>query len=718
VSTSPYADSARGYFAAGWAPLPIRGKWPPPTGYTGNDGAWPSMADVLSWEDDLGHYNVGLRLPAHVIGIDVDTYGGKSGAATLSAAEQKWGALPPTWVTTSRIDGSGIRLFSIPEGMQWPGELPGGGVEIIRAGHRYAMCWPSVHPETGATYEWYAPDRETEFETEFEGGLPHPDALPALPQAWVDGLTGGRQAADLARADLADDEASMWLATHGLGLPCPAMLRAVGRSASDMAAGGSRHEAASRGTCRVAHLVQEGHIGGAEAIGMIRAAFGEATGHQAARRDEFDRMIIGAVRLAVAVGDVSTSGDPCASIWHGGQPAPRALPTPGAAVSTPAAPVSTLATVTPIVAEVAVTDPALDLALAIELAQQRVRRDAKRLLDDEEASASFVPPPYMPTLTAELALPDDEIEYRVAEVLPAGGNVLLAAQFKAGKTTLITNLARSLADGVPFLGQLAVTRLAPGQRVAIWNYEVSRGQYRRWLRDAGIENADAVVILNLRGFRLPFTSRRIEEWAVEWLVRHHVGVWFVDPFARAFTGNNENDNTEVARWLDALDAIKYRAEVGELVLPTHTGRAIAEEGQERARGATRLDDWADVRWMLNKDSEGSRFFMATGRDVDYPEKRLGYNEPSRRLVIEGGDRAATRFERIENGVMAAVHARPGMGSAELREAASEIIAGGAKAKSVDEAVKKLVAAGHIKIAHEPHGKLAHYPDKPPIWNGK
>ena len=184
---------------------------------------------------------------------------------------------------------------------------------------------------------------------------------------------------------------------------------------------------------------------------------------------------------------------------------------------------------------------------------------------------------------------------------------------------------------------------------------------RRWLRDMDIQNPDRVVVLNLRGFRLPITAPTVEDWVVRWLAERDVTFWVVDPFARAAVGTDENSNTEVGVWLDTLDIIKSRAGVRDLVLPTHTGRAEQDAGQERARGATRLDDWADVRWLLTKDDEDNRFFRATGRDVDVPEELLAFNEANRSLRIGGGDRRWVKNRALAQHVLDYVNANPGCG---------------------------------------------------------
>ena len=160
-----------------------------------------------------------------------------------------------------------------------------------------------------------------------------------------------------------------------------------------------------------------------------------------------------------------------------------------------------------------------------------------------------------------------------------------------------------------------------------------------------IQNPDRVSVLNLRGFRLPITAPSVEDWIVRWLEEREVTAWVVDPFARAAVGTDENSNTEVGVWLDTLDVIKERAGVRDLILPTHTGRAEQEAGQERARGATRLDDWADVRWLLTKDEQGDRFFRATGRDVEVARGEADIRRADRALTIGGGDRRWVKSRR-------------------------------------------------------------------------
>jgi len=341
--------------------------------------------------------------------------------------------------------------------------------------------------------------------------------------------------------------------------------------------------------------------------------------------------------------------------------------------------------------------------VATEARRQRVQREARRRLDAEDHRAAWRPPTGRFTLTEELALPDEETPYRIEKLLAVGANAVLTAQFKAGKTTVCNNLIRALADGTPFLGRFDIA--IPDGRIGVWNYEVSDTQYRRWLRDTGVVNTDRVSVLNLRGFRMPMTHPHVEEWIVNWLVEHKITVWMVDPFARAFVGSGEeNSNSDVGLFLDTLDVIKDRAGVSELILPTHTGRAESEPGQERSRGATRVDDWADSRWILSVDDQARRFFRAAGRDTDVDEEMLTFDPDGRRLTLGGWDRRGARSRDLCEELVAYVAANPGLG-------VNEIISGlgGRNRNKVMAGLADAIGQRRI-IAHDAPGrKRLHYP---------
>jgi bifunctional DNA primase/polymerase-like protein/AAA domain-containing protein len=312
VKVGPYAQAAGAYWQAGWrgvVPIPANSKRIQIVGYTGREGTDPTRADVQAWADGReGSGNIALRMPPTVIGVDVDVdpYGAKAGGNTLRQAEEKFGPLPPTSTSTSRDDGiSGIQLFRVPEGLAWPGEV-GPGVEIVQHNHRYAVVWPSVHPE-GRVYRWIGPDGAV------ADTVPSPDELPELPAAWVAGLTGGTLDRDVPKADLDADEALGWLAKFGAGEPCTTMSAETDRIVTSLA-NGSRHDAAMTGSARLTHLAADGHRGAAYGLSVLQVAFKTATAADPARPTdpgEFKRLLHGAIAIAAAQTGEDVPADPC-----------------------------------------------------------------------------------------------------------------------------------------------------------------------------------------------------------------------------------------------------------------------------------------------------------------------------------------------------------------------------------------------------------------------
>jgi hypothetical protein len=184
---TPYGDAYDILHDLGWPVLwlPPAAKLPPPEGFTGYDGIDASYADLTAWADRPDG-NVAVRMLDYTVGVDVDNYDGKPGAATLAECEAKWGALPNAFMTSSRDDGiSGIRWCRVPPGTRLIHALP--GIELVQRHHRYIVAPGSIHPE-GRVYRGH-------YDGEPHGGVcktcdtpPRPDQLPELPQAWLDGL--------------------------------------------------------------------------------------------------------------------------------------------------------------------------------------------------------------------------------------------------------------------------------------------------------------------------------------------------------------------------------------------------------------------------------------------------------------------------------------------------------------------------------------------------
>lgn len=309
-AAGPYAQAFESYINAGWRGvlhLPPRKKKSPPDGYTGNHGVWPSVPDMYAWaEGPQGAGNICLRLPADVLGIDVDDYGKKQGGATLDQLIEQLGDLPKTWRSGSRDGRSGIALYRIPEGLAWP-SVAGPDIEIIRYGHRYAVVWPSIHPDTGGTYRWTNPDGQVSL------SIPRANDLPDLPESWLMHLTGGAAADDTPRANLTTEQTQAWLKSTPDGPPCPRVEEATADIVAKLRTGASRHDTQLVGVNRLLWLGGAGHPGVSEAIETVRQAFREAATdrneHELA--GEWSRSLDGGVARAAGKYPRHYTTDPC-----------------------------------------------------------------------------------------------------------------------------------------------------------------------------------------------------------------------------------------------------------------------------------------------------------------------------------------------------------------------------------------------------------------------
>lgn len=290
--TTPYAAGAPAYADAGYTgviPVRLSQKQPALAGVTGREGnqtgpGWFAAPGTVSAYAD---HNIGWRLPAGYLGIDVDAYEAKHGAATLSALEAALGPLPRTYISTSRTDGiSGIRIFQVPENMHSRGLLtapqPDGtvtaDVEVVQHHHRFVVVWPSVH-RTGHTYRWLAPDGSALP----EGSVPDPSQIPHMPVAWTRHLsTPQAQRTEGARLGVAEFQGVCTESTK------PSALSVVARSFTGIA--GSRHDTMFKALCWAAREAAAGLYSAPEAFGVLRGLWEAATAGEG-RTAEFDVML-------------------------------------------------------------------------------------------------------------------------------------------------------------------------------------------------------------------------------------------------------------------------------------------------------------------------------------------------------------------------------------------------------------------------------------------
>lgn len=292
---NPYRDTAFKYWEAGFygpLPIPYKEKHPVPTDYNKRVSKYPSKEKIKEWAEGP-RKNICVRLAGvthdeEMIGIDVDNYlkgdKRKLGGDQLLRLENKLGVLPETWTSSARTDGiSGIRYFRVPRGLAFRGKVDK-DIEVIRKGHRYAMVWPSVHPD-GGTYWWFppgvAPDkigRES-----WDGKIPNAKEFPLLPDAWIDYLTNNRVLAsddEIIDVDSSWREVEDWATDtfHGTdeSPPCDRMRQKLNLHLKKLETTATFHDLLTNAHWNILRLAFEGHVGWNEAINEYESAFCEA----------------------------------------------------------------------------------------------------------------------------------------------------------------------------------------------------------------------------------------------------------------------------------------------------------------------------------------------------------------------------------------------------------------------------------------------------------
>jgi len=308
------------------------------------------------------------------------------------------------------------------------------------------------------------------------------------------------------------------------------------------------------------------------------------------------------------------------------------------------------------------TDPAYRIELKDQYRRQRASEEARRMLNREAR------PHGMREWTAAsdfIAAGPVHVPMRIDGLLPRGGFALLAAQAKAGKTTLLLNTTRCLLTGHPVMGRFPVEPVTG--RIAILDYELSPNVLRDWLTRHDL-NTDRLVVLPLRGqayLASELLDPRERAGLAAELRNLDVEVLIVDPLSALLqaAGIEENSNSEVGRLLrTGLQGLVSEAGVSELIVAHHMGNL------ERSRGATVINDTPDALWRLvidgpsdddddQDDDERQRYFSAYGRDVYVPQGRVDYDYTNGTLTMPDGAPSRARNRKQQRAELTASERR-------------------------------------------------------------
>jgi hypothetical protein len=182
-------DAALAYATAGWEVFPLRGKIPAIAKADGGNGVLDATTDleqIEAWWSKHPNANIGGRVPAGVVVVDIDPRSGGLESWIALIAEHDEVSTRIAW--SGREDGGRHLYFHHPGGRMHASV--GTGLDVkTHAG--YTVLPPSIHPDSGRPYRWDDPTAPINAAPEWLIHLlRHPVAVPKQPTAQPSNYTG------------------------------------------------------------------------------------------------------------------------------------------------------------------------------------------------------------------------------------------------------------------------------------------------------------------------------------------------------------------------------------------------------------------------------------------------------------------------------------------------------------------------------------------------
>lgn len=283
-----------------------------------------------------------------------------------------------------------------------------------------------------------------------------------------------------------------------------------------------------------------------------------------------------------------------------------------------------------------------DPAVLREAQSLRNKQVARQMVAAELDNHGFAFPDLARRFKDDIAEPEREPVFAITDLDPTGGNILLSAQRKSGKTVAMMNLVKALLDGEPFLGEYKVRQLEG--TLVYFNYELTKGMFDRWMRGLDLQNKDKLAVIHLRGQLLPFWLPHVRNKMVEYIKGVDGEVAIIDPAARASQGLvvDSRHDSQVTLFTSALDRVKYLSGLHEVYMSHHMAWMPGAEDDEHGSGSWAWEAWMDAGWYMTRDKEGTRYFRAYGRDVDLDAFALDFDKETKTLTHAGQTREDKR----------------------------------------------------------------------------
>ncbi|MGV0045526.1 AAA family ATPase [Mycobacterium colombiense] len=263
-------------------------------------------------------------------------------------------------------------------------------------------------------------------------------------------------------------------------------------------------------------------------------------------------------------------------------------------------------------------------------------------------------------------------------LLPMEGSLGLFAERKAGKTTTVVEMVRSMLNGDEFLGRFA-THLPAEARVALLDTEMTPAMLHHEYKKVGMpaDDLDRIDLHPLRG-RSRLLDLRDEATRARWQELIAPGaVIVVDCLYTVLAAAQVDESSaQVSDIIDGIKALAVQCGAAGLVIVHHLGK----DPTKGARGHSSIEGGVDTLATIWLDgppaADTPRLFSATGRlDVDVPAALLRRGDDYRLTLSAStpkADRARAADRTDDDTAWKLVSDHPGKSVRGLEELPAEI----------------------------------------------
>ena len=233
--------------------------------------------------------------------------------------------------------------------------------------------------------------------------------------------------------------------------------------------------------------------------------------------------------------------------------------------------------------------------------------------------------------------PDQEVEWIVEDLLPSGGFSLLIAKPKAGKSTLVRQLALAISRGIPFLGRKTYSGLT--LYIALEEKESEVKNHFKLMGATGNEQL---------GVYVGITPEESIFWLKNEIINSKPVLVIIDTLFRFVSITDINDYAKVTKALDPILAIARENNVH--ILGLHHGSKRGGEDGDGTLGSTAIFGSADTQITLIKKGDQRTIETRQRYGVDLEKTILNFN-PSTKSFNVGLTTKEDNLKRVENDIL-------------------------------------------------------------------